>query len=290
MSLPKVSIVIPSYKPDHFEQCLRSALGQTYPHIEILVSDNCPTEAIRDICARFPSVLYQRNTAIGAENVVSSLFSAKGDYIKPLFDDDLLHPFCVERMVEALNNDAVQLVFSASHVISIDNMRLTERRPFQASGTLDGREVQRMLTLGMVNFIGEFSSIMFRRSTLWKVGAARLFTVGEHDCTQGLADVAAYCNFVDGGQAQYIDEELSYFRRDPRLASNSNPATNPHLGNCQADGIDLMVQAHRLGVISLDELLGTRDHMANAIAAQPGVPALTTAYDRYQQYLHTLKD
>jgi glycosyltransferase involved in cell wall biosynthesis len=51
MSHPLVSIVIPSYKPEFFEQTLRSALGQTYPNIQVLVLDNCPDEGIKNICA-----------------------------------------------------------------------------------------------------------------------------------------------------------------------------------------------------------------------------------------------
>src|SRR5471030_3366682 len=79
MSLPLVSIVIPSYKASHFEACLKSAIGQTYPHIEIMVSDNCPTEAIKEICARYGShVIYQRNPERGEQNVLTSLFCAKG--------------------------------------------------------------------------------------------------------------------------------------------------------------------------------------------------------------------
>jgi cellulose synthase/poly-beta-1,6-N-acetylglucosamine synthase-like glycosyltransferase len=83
MSLPKVSIVIPSYKAEHFEQCLRSAIGQTYPNTEILVSDNCPLDAIRDICARFPGVIYQRNSVIREANVMSAFFTAKGERRHP---------------------------------------------------------------------------------------------------------------------------------------------------------------------------------------------------------------
>ena len=88
MSLPKVSIVIPSYKAVHFEACLRSAIGQSYLNTEILVSDNCPTEDIKEICARFPGVIYQRSSVLREDNVLSALYSGKGVYIKPLFDDD----------------------------------------------------------------------------------------------------------------------------------------------------------------------------------------------------------
>lgn len=291
MSLPRVSIVIPSYKTEHFEQCLRSAIGQTYPNTEILVSDNCPTEAIREICARFPGVIYQRNSALREQNVLSSLFGAKGDYIKPLFDDDLLHPFCVERMVAAMQGrEEVQLVFSASQVIDSRNQRVERRRPYEASGSMSGLDLQRSMTLGMRNFVGEFSSIMFRRKKLWEVGPSRLFAVGPHDCSLGLADVAAYFNLAAGGEAFYIDEELSYFRRDPVLQSNSNPNANPNFGYCFSDYIDLLIAAHATGAISTVELLASQDPVHRVWLQLRGVfDQIVRSYDRFQAYVQPLK-
>jgi glycosyltransferase involved in cell wall biosynthesis len=292
MSLPIVSIVIPAYKAEYFEPCLRSAIGQTYPNIEILVSDNCPTEAIRDICARFPGVIYQRSSVIKTDNILGALYSAKGVYIKPLFDDDLLHPFCVERMVAAFSGrDDVELVFSASQVIDAGNMRTETRRPFEASGQMTGTELHRSMTLGMRNFVGEFTSIMFRRAKLWQIGWQRLFHVGSHDCTIGLADVAAYFNLVEHGAAFYIDEELSYFRRDPALLSNSNPNSNPNFGYCFSDYIDLLTASHEIGMISTAELLATQEQVHAVYLSLRGVfDQIVRSYERYQTYLQPLKD
>jgi glycosyltransferase involved in cell wall biosynthesis len=292
MQFPKVSIVIPSYKAEHFEQCLRSAIGQTYPNTEILVSDNCPTDAIRDICARFPGVIYQRNSVIREENVLSALFSGKGELIKPLFDDDLLHPFCVERMVAALQGrEDVQLVFSATQVIDARNQRVETRRPYEASGSMSGLDLQRSMTLGMRNFVGEFTSIMFRRSTLWQIGHQRLFAVGPHDCTLGLADVAAYFNLAAGGAVFYIDEELSYFRRDPTLQSNSNPNANPNFGYCFSDYIDLLTAGHATGAITSAELLASQDQVHAVYLSLRGVfDQIVRSYERYLAYLQPLKE
>jgi glycosyltransferase involved in cell wall biosynthesis len=292
MSLPKVSIVIPSYKPEYFEQCLRSAIGQTYPNTEILVSDNCPTEAIRDICARFPGVIYQRNSAIREANVLAAFYSAKGELVKPLFDDDILHPFCIERMVAALQDrDDVQLVFSASQVIDAGNRRIETRRPYEASGSMTGRDLQRNVTLGMRNFIGEFTTVLFRRDTLWRIAPHALFAVGPHDCTRGLADLAAYINLSAGGSAFYVDEELSYFRRDPALASNSNPNANPNFGYCFSDYIDLLPAAHATGAVTADELVAMRGQVQSVFESLRGVFAqIPPAYERYLAYLDTLKD
>ncbi|SDH50118.1 MULTISPECIES: glycosyltransferase family A protein [unclassified Duganella] len=290
MSLPLVSIVIPSYKAAHFEQCLRSAIGQTYPRIEILVSDNCPTEAIRDICAKYPQVIYQRNTAIRDKNVLGSFFSGKGDLIKPLFDDDILHPFCVERMVATMNMDpGVQLVFSASQVINVDNERTETRRPYEVSGSMSGRDMQRSMVIGMRNVIGEFSSIMFRRDRLWEIGTKGLFHYGAWDCTFGLADVAAYFNLAQDGTVFYIDEELSYFRHDQRLESNSNPSVNPNFGYCFSDYIDLAVESQLAGVISNEELVALRDTVDGVAARLSGVfPMVATSQQRYHDHIAAL--
>ncbi|TWI60641.1 glycosyltransferase involved in cell wall biosynthesis [Pseudoduganella lurida] len=292
MTLPQVSIVMPTYKPAHFEQALRSAIGQTYPNTEILVSDNCPTEQIRDICARFPQVIYQRCSVIRADNVISAFFSGKGQFVKPLFDDDLLHPFCIERMVaSATSRPDVELVFSASQVIDANNMRVETRRPFDVSGTMTGLELQRNMTLGMRNFVGEFSSILFRRATLWRIGPHRLFEIGGHDCTNGLADVAAYFNLAEHGVASYIDEELSYFRRDQTLESNSNPASNPNLGYCFSDYIDLLPAAHATGKISTAELLATEAQVTEVQLSLRGIfTQIAPSFERYGAYLQTLKD
>ena len=290
MSLPKVSIVIPSYKAVHFEACLRSAIGQSYLNTEILVSDNCPTEDIRDICDRFPGVIYQRSSVLREDNVLSALYSGKGVYIKPLFDDDILHPFCIERMVAAMQmSPNYQLAFSATQVIDSDNQRTEVRRPYTVSGSMSARDMQRSMALGMRNFVGEFTSIMFRRDTLWAIGWHKLFHLGRHDFTRGLADLVAYINLAQGGQAFYIDEELSYFRQDPRLESNSNYNSNPHFGNCFSDYIDLLWVSHEDGVISSDELRMMQPQVNDIAARLGGVfPQMAPAQQRYLDYLAAL--
>jgi glycosyltransferase involved in cell wall biosynthesis len=115
MPLPKVSIVIPSYEPEYFEQCLRSAIGQTDPDIDILVGDNCPTEEIREIRVRYPMTVYRRNTATRAQNVHSAMYGAMDDFIKPL-------------------------IFPTSQVIDAANRRLEARRPYETSGSMTGLE------------------------------------------------------------------------------------------------------------------------------------------------------
>jgi glycosyltransferase involved in cell wall biosynthesis len=284
MGLPKVSIVIPSYKPGHFEQCLRSAIGQTYLNTEILVSDNCPTEDIRDICAKFPSVLYQRNSVVSTKNVMSSLFGAKGAYIKPLFDDDLLHPFAVEKMVAVMERHGdVQMVFSRSATISASNVRLEDRRPFQQDGMISGRDLIRMMTLNFKNYVGEFSTICFRRDKLWELGTNRMVSYGSKDFTIGLIDVALYFALVRESNAYYLDDELSYFRFDMAAGSNSNPAANPDFGHVAADWIELLIEGLSQDFISREEFLEAKPHVNRFLASFGVFPEVRQVEARYRQ-------
>jgi glycosyltransferase involved in cell wall biosynthesis len=288
MSFPLVSIVIPSYKPGYFEQCLRSAIGQTYPNIEILVSDNCPTEAIREICARYPQVIYQRSSATRASNILAALYGAKGEFVKPLFDDDILHPFCVERMVAAMHTvpDA-ELVFSASAVIDKDNAVVRQRRPYPQNGVMSGLDLYRTLAL-VANVVGEFTSIMVRRQRLWELGTRQVFALADYDFIHGLCDVAFYCRMAHGRRAYYIGEELSYFRLDMRLESNSNPATSLDYGGYLSDGLEIWRAAHIEGVISTEELLGTRARALETFQQHQQYEEMRVAYQRYADYLATL--
>lgn len=289
--LPLVSIVIPSYKPAHFEQCLKSAIGQTYPNIEILVSDNCPSDEIKDICKKYSNVIYQHCSVIRVDNVISALFSGKGKYIKPLFDDDILHPFCVERMVSVMMmQEDVELVFSASQVININNQRTEARRPYTVNGSLTADNMQRSMALEFRNFIGEFTSIMFKRQKIWNIGWRDLFKIAHHDFTRGLADVAFYCNVARGGSAFYIDEELSYFRRDQSLMSNSNISSNPDFGFCFSDYIDLAIVSHKTSLVSTEELVGLKDQVRGVVASLREVfYQMDDANDRYLNYIKDLE-
>jgi glycosyltransferase involved in cell wall biosynthesis len=107
MNEPLVSIVIPTYKRfDLLQLAVDSALNQTYPHIEVIVSDDeDPPGAswayLQRRAADDPRLRPVRNPgAHGQEpNMNNALRQARGAWIKPLHDDDRLLPHCVERFM-----------------------------------------------------------------------------------------------------------------------------------------------------------------------------------------------
>jgi glycosyltransferase involved in cell wall biosynthesis len=267
MNQLKVTLVIPGYKPECFLQTLKSALGQTYENYEIVISDNCPSEQIKDICNNYPRIKYTRNLQTGYKNILDCLYGCDGDYIKPLFDDDILHPFCVERMVKCFEENNLSFVFSASQVIDAENNIIQNRIPFKKNMMLDYRNLTRLMLLNFNNFIGEFSSVMINRNVLKKIHYSDFFTYGDCEFTKGLSDVAAFLNLCEKESSFYISEILSYFRRDDRLNSNSrqDPFSNPNFRFAVTDWIDLLIEAHKKGVVTDSEIIDHEKFVENFI-------------------------
>jgi glycosyltransferase involved in cell wall biosynthesis len=218
--LPLVSILIPSYKPRHFEIALASALAQAYPHKEIIVSDDCPTEDIAAICARYPGVSYSRNPNPGSQNNLLHLVDlAKGELIKYLFDDDILHPLCLSQMVDGfLKARSATLAFSPRDLIDADSRIVQRPRAINVKEPLTlipGAQLMHRCITDAVNHVGEFSTVMFRkRDILGGDGRAGFFSY--HGKTlRGLGDIATWLQLCERGDVLYFSDVLSYFRIHP---------------------------------------------------------------------------
>lgn len=106
---PLVSICIPTYNGEEFlQEALDSIRIQDYPNLEVVVSDDQSIDATLDIVSRFrESVTFPVKTfshspkGIGA-NWNNSIKGASGTFIKFLFQDDVLQPKCITKMVEKM--------------------------------------------------------------------------------------------------------------------------------------------------------------------------------------------
>jgi glycosyltransferase involved in cell wall biosynthesis len=96
---PLISILIPNYNyAKYVTTAVDSALAQTYPNVEVIVSDNCSTdgawELLNERYGENPRVrLYQNATNIGmARNFDRLMELARGHYVMCLSSDDFLMP------------------------------------------------------------------------------------------------------------------------------------------------------------------------------------------------------
>lgn len=124
-SMSKVSICIPTYnqRPDFLRACIQSALAQTYPRIEVIVSENHSTNSAPQVIAEFDDsrlvVVRPPQHVSMAHNFIFAANQAKGDYLCFLSSDDLLHPDCCARLVPILD-EYPSVVFAYSRYCIID--------------------------------------------------------------------------------------------------------------------------------------------------------------------------
>jgi glycosyltransferase involved in cell wall biosynthesis len=103
---PLVSVIVPAYNAERFlGRALRSALAQTYPHLEIIVVDDGSTDGTAGVIHSFTDVrirhLAQPNRGQGAARNLAIRASA-GRFVTFLDADDLYLPPKVERQVDFL--------------------------------------------------------------------------------------------------------------------------------------------------------------------------------------------
>ena len=103
---PLVSILIPAYNAEQWiGDTVQSAIGQTWPHKEIIVVDDGSRDRTAEMARRFASkevavVSTENQGAAAARN--HALRLSQGDYIQWLDADDLLAPDKIERQLAAL--------------------------------------------------------------------------------------------------------------------------------------------------------------------------------------------
>lgn len=106
---PLITVGIPTYNraDGYLQQALESAVGQTYPNLEIVVSDNCSTDDTEAVVKGFadPRIRYfrQAQNIKANDNFNFCLEQAEGDYFLLLHDDDMVDLDFVEACLKAAN-------------------------------------------------------------------------------------------------------------------------------------------------------------------------------------------
>ncbi len=180
---PHVSIGLPVYNGERYlAQSIDSILAQTYRDFELIISDNCSTDATEEICrayaARDPRIRYYRNERnLGPTWNFNHTFElARGEYFKWGSHDDVCAPELLERCVAALDSMPDVVLAYARMTLIDDNSQVIERydevqrtyleRPHQRFYELNRTAhrcpqmfgVFRSSILGMTPLIGNYTS------------------------------------------------------------------------------------------------------------------------------------
>jgi glycosyltransferase involved in cell wall biosynthesis len=126
---PLVSICIPVYNGEaYLNECIRSAMEQTYKNIEIVLIDDGSTDSSIKIAEELlvdflRKIIHKNETNLGlVANWRKSIELANGEWIKFHFQDDLMEADCIEIMLTQAISLHVPFVFSARKFIFDQNI------------------------------------------------------------------------------------------------------------------------------------------------------------------------
>lgn len=256
---PKVSVCIPVYNGARFlRQCLDSILAQTFRDLEIIIVDDGSTDGSTAIATEYVDgdsrVRLFRNTRnLGlVGNCNQAVRLAKGEWIKFLFQDDVLAPECLARMLEMGQGRADLIVVRRCLAFAHDtpddirnmyNQYLLENdlgRHFPGC-TAVSAEAFRSLMIDKPdrNCIGEPTAVIVRKRAFDRYGYFNPYLVS-------LCDWEYFARVAANTGLYYIDESLATFR----VHKASQSAELRKSSNFRAHTLDPLIIQHDMLYLS----------------------------------------
>ncbi|MEG4027443.1 MULTISPECIES: glycosyltransferase [unclassified Microcoleus] len=293
---PKVSICIPTYNGEAFiGEAIQSALAQTYPNIELIISDDGSTDRTIAIAQSFQlqtsvdfRIVLHRNYGL-SQNWNFCISQAKGQYIKFLFQDDLLAPECIEKMVAvAQQNPEIGMVFSPRGItIADDESNPILRLASQSIKDLHkswsnlksiqpGKELlaDTNCLINPINKIGEPSTVLIAARVFAEIG---LFDSG----LSQYVDLDMWWRIMGNYHIGFVDEKLSSLRIHPEQQTWKNFAA----GENHKDVVRFYKKLLNSPDYSfLDQQIKQTIRQKLALRTQPSLSELSPLLDQYNKF------
>jgi glycosyltransferase involved in cell wall biosynthesis len=212
-SQPLVSVVTPFFNTaPYLAECIESVVGQSYPHFEYILMDNCSTDGSSEIaaiyasrdprirlirCSKFLSQLANYNRALKEISDVST-------YCKIVQADDWIFPECLQVMVRA---------FEQSESIGLASSYWLNGKDLHGSGLppkctmLPGRECARWHLRGIHLFATQ-TQVMYRSSLV------RSEDEFYNTSFPSFADLQKHMEILENWDFGFVHQVLSFSRRD----------------------------------------------------------------------------
>ncbi|MDR5589694.1 glycosyltransferase family 2 protein [Christiangramia sp. SM2212] len=193
MNTPLVSICIPVLNGEKYlNEALSSIELQSYQNIEVIISDNGSKDSSMDICleykttSKYPVRIYDHHTMGIGENWNNCVTKSNGEYLKFLFQDDVLYPNCVEDLIWIFNQyEDIGLVACKREILTDNPESAWQRKWIVRYGDLQEKMFQndwdkKILDRSILkkkeffkdpfNKIGEPTAVMLKKSIFNEVG------------------------------------------------------------------------------------------------------------------------
>jgi glycosyltransferase involved in cell wall biosynthesis len=194
---PLISVCIPTYNgAKYLKECLDSVIAQTFTDFEILIIDDRSSDETVSIARKYAAndqricvIVNEQNLGL-AGNWNRCVELAKGKWIKFVFQDDLIEPTCLERMLAA-NQPEIPIIFCRRQFIFETSTAESNRRYYLSTLSLLDKLFSRTTEMsasdycrtiidqlsanpkyyaGGINFIGEPVAVMLRKDVFYQFG------------------------------------------------------------------------------------------------------------------------
>jgi glycosyltransferase involved in cell wall biosynthesis len=211
--IPLVSVVIPLFNGGSFAvQALNSILAQSYPNIEIVITDGGSTDGSKQWLENYSEHEivkgYLPAGSGAAANWTLACELSHGKYVKLLCQDDLLYPEAVALQVQDLeSNPAACIAFAERDIVDAHGRVLKRGRGCSgmAAGVTSGHKALRAALRAGTNIFGEPVAVLFERD-------AMLASLPWEDSEPFLLDIRFYTKVLANCSAVVRREPIGAFR------------------------------------------------------------------------------
>jgi glycosyltransferase involved in cell wall biosynthesis len=230
MTNPTISVCIPTYNgAQYLAETLDSVAAQTFDDFEVVIVDDCSTDDTVSIAERYvggePRARLIRNAVragSSARNLRRCVEESRGEWIKPLQQDDLISPDCLAKMVSG--GARGPLVFAHHDYVFSPDTDGSVRHYYESLPTI-GVELpvpfatpdavcDALMRNAWVNFIGSWSTSLIHRTCLEKYGPF-------HKTIIYFPDLEYWMRVGTNEGMSIVAERLSYYRVHGKSVSAS---------------------------------------------------------------------
>ncbi len=235
---PHISVCIPTYNGSRYlRKCLDSVIAQTFTDFEVLIVDDRSSDKTVNIAKEYAAkdrriqvIVNERNLGlVGNWNRCVEL--ARGEWIKFVFQDDLIEPTCLERLLAA-SKPEIPIIFCRRQFIFAEDTPPFNRSYHQSALALLDRlfaevtefsasqytraVIEQIAAKGVhINFVGEPIAVMLHRSVFNRFGNFNAYLI--HSC-----DFEFWTRVASNTGIIYVPETLATFRVHGESTSAAN--------------------------------------------------------------------
>ncbi|GAX44186.1 putative glycosyl transferase [Tolypothrix sp. NIES-4075] len=247
---PIVSICIPTYNgAKYLRECLDSVLTQTFTDFEVLLIDDQSSDETLSIAQEYAAkdsriCVKQNERNLGlVGNWNRCIELAQGQWIKFVFQDDLIAPECLEKMLAASKPDSSIICCLRNFIFEAGTPEKTRHffknrasleKLFPESTEISASDYcQAVLKQIDDNFVGEPTVVMLRRDVFYRFG-----TFNPHLIQ--LCDLEFWTRVAIHTGMVYVRETLATFR----VHNNATTAKNHSGRQYRTSTLDPLILLH----------------------------------------------